>query len=179
MSTDLRVLKTKRNIQQALFSLLIQGQSYSLVTIDQICREALCSRSTFYAHYTQKNDLLEEITDHYVSQFQKFLTRRLESSQTTHFEYISQQLINQFILPSQPQLRVLLAIRNDPALGLEEKFQKVIITELSKKSTKSRTLIKLYAVNVTTIFKMLVNNELCSQDLQQLSVWQEKLGLTE
>lgn len=53
---DRRVLHTKAALQRALFS-LIAKKPYEAVTINDICETAHVSRSTFYAHYTNKDDL--------------------------------------------------------------------------------------------------------------------------
>lgn len=58
--TDLRVIKTKKMLYQALISLLTK-KSFDKIKITDICQEALINRSTFYAHYDDKYDLLEDL----------------------------------------------------------------------------------------------------------------------
>jgi AcrR family transcriptional regulator len=53
---DRRILHTKAMLQRALLS-LISKKIYEAVTIKDICEAAHVSRSTFYAHYTSKDDL--------------------------------------------------------------------------------------------------------------------------
>ena len=53
---DRRVLRTKAMLQQALNS-LIPKMGYEAITIKDICEAANVGRSTFYAHYTSKDDL--------------------------------------------------------------------------------------------------------------------------
>lgn len=57
-SKDIRVQKTIKNIEET-FLHLIREKSFSDITIKDICDEAMISRSTFYAHYKDKYDLLE------------------------------------------------------------------------------------------------------------------------
>lgn len=54
---DLRVSKTHRALVEAMFTLL-KKQSFSKITVNDLCVEALCSRATFYAHFQDKYDLL-------------------------------------------------------------------------------------------------------------------------
>ena len=54
---DVRVTKTQRSLSQALHSLL-ESQSFDKITINDICGEAMVSRSTFYAHIEDKYQLL-------------------------------------------------------------------------------------------------------------------------
>ena len=54
---DRRVLRTRAMMQDALISLILQ-KDYREITIKEIIEEANVGRSTFYAHYTSKDDLL-------------------------------------------------------------------------------------------------------------------------
>ena len=53
---DRRIPRTRAMLQHALTSLILQ-KGYEAITIQDICDEANVSRSTFYAHYTSKDDL--------------------------------------------------------------------------------------------------------------------------
>lgn len=57
---DRRMKKTKKAIYDALKSLLAK-ESYSKITVSEIIEEADIGRSTFYAHYETKDDLLKEM----------------------------------------------------------------------------------------------------------------------
>lgn len=56
--TDLRVIKTLKQIDRALLDCLAQT-SFEKITVEQLCRTALINRSTFYKYYTSKYDLME------------------------------------------------------------------------------------------------------------------------
>lgn len=57
-STDLRVVKTMKQIDHALLSFLSE-EPFEKITVEQLCRAALINRSTFYKYYTSKYDLME------------------------------------------------------------------------------------------------------------------------
>lgn len=57
---DKRVQKTKQDLYHAFFELLKQ-KSYGQITVKDVIQLAECSRGTFYAHYNNKDDLLNEI----------------------------------------------------------------------------------------------------------------------
>ncbi|MEV0831352.1 TetR/AcrR family transcriptional regulator [Nonomuraea rubra] len=65
MSGDRRVRRTRRLIQQALVELILD-KGYDAVTVSDIISRADVGRSTFYAHFTDKQDVLfsnvEELT---------------------------------------------------------------------------------------------------------------------
>jgi AcrR family transcriptional regulator len=53
---DRRVARTRAMLQHALISLILK-KGYEAITIKDICDAANVGRSTFYAHYTSKDDL--------------------------------------------------------------------------------------------------------------------------
>src|SRR5215510_4017956 len=55
--TDRRVRRTRELLQRALLS-LIQERGYDRITVQDIIDRADIGRSTFYAHYRDKDDLL-------------------------------------------------------------------------------------------------------------------------
>ena len=57
-STDLRVVKTMKQIDHALLSCLSEAP-FEKITVEQLCRAARINRSTFYKYYTSKYDLME------------------------------------------------------------------------------------------------------------------------
>jgi AcrR family transcriptional regulator len=65
---DRRIKRTRKLVQEALFSLMAESP-YQKIRISQIADRADISRSTFYLHYQTKDDLLlssvDEIIDEY------------------------------------------------------------------------------------------------------------------
>ena len=55
--TDLRVIKTKNAIYNALV-VLLKDSLFEEIKVSDICKEALINRSTFYAHFEDKYDLV-------------------------------------------------------------------------------------------------------------------------
>ena len=60
---DRRVPRTMGMLQHALTSLILK-KGYEAITIQDICDEANVGRSTFYAHYTSKDDLKRNSFEH-------------------------------------------------------------------------------------------------------------------
>ena len=65
-----RIKKTKKLIQEALFSLM-QEYPYQKIRINHISERADISRSTFYLHYETKDDLLLSIVDEIIDEYFK------------------------------------------------------------------------------------------------------------
>ena len=55
---DLRVIKTRREIENAMI-VLLQQKSFEKITVQNILDVALVNRSTFYQHYADKYALLQ------------------------------------------------------------------------------------------------------------------------
>lgn len=53
---DRRVSRTRKALQHALLALMLK-RGYDAITVEEICAEADVGRSTFYAHFTSKDDL--------------------------------------------------------------------------------------------------------------------------
>jgi AcrR family transcriptional regulator len=56
---DLRVIKTKEALQEALLTLLNE-KTLNAISVTEICRLAKVNRGTFYSHYGQIENLFEE-----------------------------------------------------------------------------------------------------------------------
>lgn len=57
---DLRTIKTKKNLYDALIFLMKQT-NFENIKVADICKYALVNRSTFYNHYQDKYDLLDDM----------------------------------------------------------------------------------------------------------------------
>ena len=56
--TDLRVIKTRKNLYESLIYLL-KEKPFEEIKVSDICEHALINRSTFYAHYQDKYELFD------------------------------------------------------------------------------------------------------------------------
>ena len=57
MSTDLKIIKTKKNLYDSLTKLM-SIKEFEDIKVSDICNLALINRSTFYAHFNDKYELL-------------------------------------------------------------------------------------------------------------------------
>ena len=58
--TDLRIVKTKKILFNSLLNLM-KTKNFEKIKISDICEESLVNRSTFYAHYDDKYELLIDL----------------------------------------------------------------------------------------------------------------------
>ncbi|MDO5521867.1 MAG: TetR/AcrR family transcriptional regulator [bacterium] len=74
---DLRVIKTKRNIEDTFLKLL-DTTSFEKITVRLILEKALISKGTFYSHYMDKYDLAQKVIDGYLENFRSNISARLK-----------------------------------------------------------------------------------------------------
>ena len=75
---DLRVVKTKSSIRNALFELMSEKE-LAKITISEICVRAKINRKTFYSHYRAPGDVIEELENEVLDEFSAILRRGGES----------------------------------------------------------------------------------------------------
>lgn len=68
MGNDLRVVKTRLAIREALLELMSEGE-LSKVTISELCVKAKINRKTFYRHYREVGDVITEIENDILAEF--------------------------------------------------------------------------------------------------------------
>ncbi len=72
---DLRVIKTQNLLYQTLVELL-KDKPFEEIKVQDICNTALINRSTFYAHYSDKYELLAA----YINNLKNALKKELEKN---------------------------------------------------------------------------------------------------
>lgn len=71
-STDLRIIKTRRTIRNALVDLMSEKE-LSAVTISELSQRAEVNRKTFYRHYRTIGDVVAELENEILSEFSEIL----------------------------------------------------------------------------------------------------------
>ena len=56
---DTRIIKTRRDPRAALMHLM-ETNNFDKINVNEICKEAMVNRMTFYKHYNDKYDLLND-----------------------------------------------------------------------------------------------------------------------
>jgi Transcriptional regulator len=69
---DIRIQKSKNSIRFAFIELL-KKEGFSKITVKEIISNAKVNRSTFYAHYLDKYDLLEQLEQDLLHDIQSFM----------------------------------------------------------------------------------------------------------
>lgn len=75
---DLRVVKTRLIIRNALFELMSE-KPLSKITISEICARAMINRKTFYRHYRCTDDVITELENEILNEFSEILRSKNKS----------------------------------------------------------------------------------------------------
>ena len=86
----MRVTRTIRDFENALITLL-EKNSFESLTVDQICKEALMHRSSFYRYFSDKYDLLEQTLNAQINK----LTENLSEKQRELLKKFSKILVEE------------------------------------------------------------------------------------
>ncbi|MBQ3611495.1 MAG: TetR family transcriptional regulator [Firmicutes bacterium] len=76
---DLRIIKTRLAIKGAFFDMLAV-KSFEKITVSDITDKALINRGTFYSHYKDKYDLMEQIENEVLDDIGNFVSLLTEES---------------------------------------------------------------------------------------------------
>ena len=90
---DLRVIKTKNLIYSTLMNLM-KEKTFEEIRVSDICNRALINRSTFYAHYEDKYELLVDFINNLKEEFVAKLSKNRNNLDTRDY-YI--ELIKVFL----------------------------------------------------------------------------------
>ena len=92
--TDLRVIKTNKILFEALTTLM-KEKTFEKIKISDICEVALINRSTFYAHYEDKYELLVDFLSNLKEEFVSELNKGNKENFSIREYYI--RLISLFL----------------------------------------------------------------------------------
>ena len=89
---DLRVIKTKKMIYTALVELM-KEKTFEEIKVSDICEKALINRSTFYAHYEDKYELLID----FIKDLKEEFSQKLENNKALNIKEYYLELIKIFL----------------------------------------------------------------------------------
>ena len=155
---DLRVIKTKRALYNALIELM-KNKTFEEIKVSDICTEALINRTTFYAHYDDKYELLADCIKDIKEELSMELSKN-ESISSTKEYYI--EMIKLFInhIEDKKDTYLAIAINNKNSILTDILYDVIdhdIILHLnndnsfSNKDIPSEIIAKFYLGAVTNI----------------------------
>lgn len=80
--TDLRIIRTKESIREALVE-LIEEKGFEAITVKDITTRARINRGTFYAHYENKFDLITKLEDEFMHNIAQITKQNIKNDSDT------------------------------------------------------------------------------------------------
>lgn len=151
MGKDRRVKRTRQCFRNALISLL-QEHRFTIITVQDIANKADINRVTFYSHYQDKDDLLNDIMDTLLADMVQAM-RKTENPQHDSYYAISLSLFS-FVGEHFHIFRVLLHEGNVPVFwgrmfsALHQFFYEKIASSDHELTTDDRDLYSYYFSSV-------------------------------
>ena len=173
---DLRYKKTESNIHNSYLTLL-ETLPCKEITIKKICEHALCSRNTFYLHYTSKDHLYESIIRDLLADIKDAFKSYVDHARQINTEhYIAYcDAIIQAVIANKKTLKVL--IKNDSGIFFKQFYQNIedmLYNETTNISSHDKSDVKkLYAAYVAAsvtgfIFEWLKNDDITDDNARKL-----------
>ncbi|MDO4640269.1 MAG: TetR/AcrR family transcriptional regulator [Neisseria sp.] len=76
---DLRVQKTLKAIENALIQLLAE-KTYLEISVQELIERAMINRKTFYTYYSGKDDLVGQLIQNFLLEYQSLIDKRQETA---------------------------------------------------------------------------------------------------
>ncbi len=133
LSNDRRIARTKAAIREALVS-LVEEKSFDVLSVSDITRRADINRGTFYLHYQDKFDLLEQTETEIIQNIQGLISQT-DSLSLANFHLTQQPLpvmvkMFEYFKENASLVRAILGIKGDIAFQIQ--LRKAIEMNLSK-----------------------------------------------
>jgi len=127
---DLRIIKTQKCLYDALVNLM-KDRPFEEIKVSDICNEAMINRSTFYAHYNDKYELLAD----YIKDLKELLTKELDknkniSNTKEYYLEMIRLLLNHIEDRKNTYIEVMINNKNSITMDI---FYDVINTDITKR----------------------------------------------
>ena len=128
--SESKYFNTAKKMDKALISLL-EEKSFEYITVSEICKKAGVNRSTFYLHYENTVDLLNEtarfLLDDFMSYFNvnsKIITNKFKESSLDELNFISNEYLQPYLTYVKDNKRVFSTVLlHSVSFGFNEIFQ--------------------------------------------------------
>ena len=130
--SESKYFNTAKKMDKALISLL-EEKSFEYITVSEICKRAEVNRSTFYLHYENMIDLLDEtirfLLDDFMAYFNddvKNITSKLKESSPDELNFISDEYLHPYLsYIKENKIVFLTALSHSVSFRFNEIFQRL------------------------------------------------------
>ena len=169
-------------MDKALISLL-EEKSFEYITVSEICKRAEVNRSTFYLHYENMIDLLDEtasfLLDDFMSYFNvdvKKFTNKFKESSLDELNFISDEYLHPYLSYIKDNKRVFSTVLlHSVSFGFSEIFQRLYenifnpILERYNYPTADRRYAMMFYLNGITAVVTEWLKDGCEKTIEEIS----------
>ncbi len=176
-----KYFNTAKKMDEALITLL-EKKDFTYITVKEICDTAGVNRSTFYLHYENTSDLLNEATKHILDSFlsyfpvdRKNIALRLEERELNELLFITPEYITPYLTFIKENQRLFKTSLNQLGSmnfdGVYDRMFKHIFTPILSKfhvpENEHPYMMKFYLSGVTAVVMEWINNG-CKDDMHDI-----------
>ncbi|MDI6554182.1 TetR/AcrR family transcriptional regulator [Leuconostoc falkenbergense] len=150
---DLRTIKTLHTIENSLMQLLFK-KKFKNITIDEIAKMAVINRSTFYLHYHDKYDLLDDLVNKKIKMVIDTIQDEPHITDgNLDYQMFSNDLELSLKVIASEQHFYLFMLNDEEALGIRKKIEDALFDKLSE-SFPTQTVVErdLLLTIISTIY---------------------------
>ena len=176
-----KYFNTAIRMDEALISLL-EKKDFEYITIKEICAEAGVNRSTFYLHYENTSDLLEETTRYildkhfaYYSADTNSITERFEDCAPQALLFITSEYLTPYLTFIKENQRIFkVSIKHFHSMNMEGVYSKMfehifnpILARFHVPERERPYVIKFYLTGVFAIVMEWLDHD-CADDMDTM-----------
>ena len=131
MNTYRNSIRTKNNIRKAFAELLKENKVVEKITVKDLIERADISKSTFYLHYRDIYDIIEEMENEVLDVIEEALNKAYLDNSTSFIPYLN--LIFELLKNNEEQYRLIMTAKY-PVLFMD-KLKKMIYSKVIEDKT--------------------------------------------
>lgn len=180
--SESKYFNTAKKMDKALISLL-EEKSFEYIAVSEICKKAGVNRSTFYLHYENTVDLLNEtarfLLDDFMSYFNvdvKNITNKFKESSLDELNFISNEYLQPYLTYIKDNKSVFSTVLlHSGSFGFNEIFQKLyenifnpILERYNYPAADRKYAMMFYLNGITAIVKEWLKDG-CEKTIKEVS----------
>lgn len=180
--SESKYFNTAKKMNLALISLL-KTKSFEYITINEICKTAGVNRSTFYLHYENTYDLLEETTRYILDNFLSYFTKEdkaisfnVQTCTLGELNFISDKYLTPYLSYIKENKEIFeAAVNNIKSFDFENVYKRMythifdpILERFNYPESDRKYVMAYYLNGVTAITLEWIKNH-CKNSIEEIS----------
>ena len=180
--SESKYFNTAKKMDKALISLL-EDKTFEYITVSEICKKANVNRSTFYLHYENTVDLLNEtvrfLLDDFVAYFDvdtKSIVNKFRESPLEELNFISDEYMHPYLQYIKDNNHIFSTVlSHSDSFGFNEIFKRLyenifnpILERFNYPSDDRKYVMMFYLNGITAIVKEWLKNG-CEKSVGEVS----------